>query len=119
MTDIPLQHGSCQCGAVAFSARTALDALARCNCSRCRRMGWVLQPVPQAQMQIERGLDTLSSFRFNSHSIDHLFCPVCGVQPFARGTGPGGEALYMVNVNCLDDAQYDPASVTEWNGAAF
>lgn len=119
MSETRTYSGSCQCGAVAFSADTALDALASCNCSRCRRMGWVLQPVPLPAMRIERGLETLVPFRFNTQTIEHLFCPVCGVQPFARGTDAKGTALYMVNVNCLDDARYDPASVTQWNGAAF
>ena len=116
---VQVYEGSCHCGAVRFSAQTALDSLMRCNCSRCKRLGWVLQPVPSERFTLSIGADTLTSYRFNTERINHTFCSVCGVEAFANGTDRDGNPLYMVNVNCLDGAQYDAETVTNVDGASF
>lgn len=116
---MPIYEGSCHCGAVRFSAQTELDSLLRCNCSRCRRLGWVLQPVPAENFTLLSGKDRLTSYRFNKKVIDHTFCSVCGVEAFANGRDREGNTLYMVNVNCLEGAEYDPDTVTSFDGASY
>jgi len=112
--------GSCHCGAVAYEATTDLANLMDCNCSRCRRMGWVLQPVPGNDFKLLRGEDALTAYHFNTNHIDHLFCKTCGVESFARGKANDGSALFMVNVNCLEDAPaIDRSTVKHWDGASF
>ena len=112
--------GSCHCGAVRFTATTDLSGLADCNCSRCRRLGWVMQPVPAADVTILAGADVLRTYRFNTEKIEHLFCPTCGIEPFARGTGGQGAETYMINVNCLENIPpIDRAAVHHWDGASF
>jgi len=111
-------EGSCQCGAVRFSARTDLEGLIRCNCSRCRRMGFVLKAVPADHFVLHAGQEALTEFRFNTRHIEHLFCATCGVEAFARGVDRSGRALYMVNVNCLPEAEYDLAAVQLFDGRA-
>lgn len=112
--------GSCHCGAVRFSAKTDLSGLADCNCSRCRRLGWVMQPVSADDFTLEAGGDALRTYRFNTETIAHLFCPDCGIEPFARGADRAGRETYMVNVNCLEGVpQFDRAAITHWDGASF
>lgn len=110
-------QGSCHCGAVRFTAVTTLDQLIDCNCSRCRRLGWVMKAVPATHFTLHAGDDVLTLYRFNTEHIEHLFCKVCGIESFARGKGPDGAATYMVNVHCLDGASFDPESVMHFNGA--
>ena len=55
--------GQCHCGAVRFSARTDLSGLGDCNCSRCRRLGWVMQSVPEADFTLLAGEDALLTIR--------------------------------------------------------
>lgn len=112
-------EGSCHCGAVAFSVETALDSLGACNCSRCRRLNWVMQSVPADKVTFLRGEDTLRTYRFNTRTIAHLFCPECGIQPLARGEDGKGNQLYMINVNCLEGAKVDPDAIAHWDGASF
>ncbi|EPX87399.1 hypothetical protein ruthe_00469 [Rubellimicrobium thermophilum DSM 16684] len=102
--------GSCQCGAVRFSADLDLDRSVICNCSRCRRMGFVLAFAPIAAFRLESGEDATTEYRFNRGVIAHRFCRVCGVEAYATGQGPDGTPMVAVNVNCLDGV--DPRALT-------
>ena len=111
-------HGQCHCGAIRFSATTDLSGLGDCNCSRCRRLGWLMQTVPEADFVLERGADNLKEYRFNTQTISHLFCTTCGIEPFARGSDGKGQSLVMISVHCLEDAPaVDSTSITHWDGA--
>jgi hypothetical protein len=118
-TEAETVHGGCHCGAVRFEAVTALDSLGDCNCSRCARLGWVMQSVPDRDFTLLSGTETLTPYRFNTERIEHLFCPVCGIESFARGTDAEGHALYMVNVNCLEGVEIDRDKVHHWDGRSF
>ncbi len=120
MPDPADYHGQCHCGAVRFTAHTDLSGLGDCNCSRCRRLGWVMQSVPAADFTLHSGEEQLRLYQFNTETIDHLFCQTCGIEPFARGSDGKGNELVMVNVNCLDDApSVDRSAITHWDGANF
>lgn len=111
-------HGQCHCGAVRYTATTDLASPGDCNCSHCRRLGWVMQSVPAAQFTLERGEDNLAVYRFNTHTIDHLFCKTCGIESFSRGSDGKGNELVMINIHCLEDAPaIDPATIKHWDGA--
>ena len=111
-------EGSCQCGAVTFSADLDLDSVVTCNCSRCQRLGSVLTFAPRAALRVHQGLEGMSEYRFNRNVIAHKFCPVCGIEPFGLGTGPDGAEVAAVNVNCLHGV--DPRALTphHYDGAA-
>lgn len=111
--------GSCQCGAVAFRARPALEGVFQCNCSRCRRLNAVMASVKGGDFELLRGEEALGTYRFNSNTIAHRFCTRCGIQPFAQGADRDGNAMYVVNVHCLDGARYDKTAITHFNGADF
>jgi hypothetical protein len=120
MSEARTYHGQCHCGAVRFTANTALDGLMDCNCSRCRRLGWILQPVPADEFVLLSGEDKLVPYHFNTDRIDHLFCSHCGIESFARGEDGSGRATVMINVNCLDDAPaVDRNTIRHWDGANF
>jgi hypothetical protein len=113
-------QGSCHCGAVQFSATTDLSGLFDCNGSRCRRLGWVMQPVSAEDLAMISGACTLKTYRFNTEKIEHLFCPACGIEPFARGADKTGKLTCMVNVNCLEDVPaFERPGVRHWDGASF
>jgi hypothetical protein len=117
MTDVKTYHGSCHCGAVAYEATTALDKLMDCNCSHCKRIGIVMQPVAAADFKLLSGSELLKTYRFNTKVIEHLFCTECGVQPFSRGSDPAGNQMVMINVNCLEDApEIDRSTIYHWDG---
>ncbi|KKB78711.1 hypothetical protein VW35_09345 [Devosia soli] len=120
MAEKRAHHGQCHCGAVRFTANTDLANLGDCNCSRCRRLGWVMQSIPEADFVLEAGADQLTTYRFNTEMIDHLFCKTCGIESFARGSDGKGNTMYMINVNCLDTPpRIDRDAIKHWDGANF
>ncbi|WP_137150390.1 GFA family protein [Devosia sp. FKR38] len=118
MTDSQTYDGQCHCGAVRFSVHTDLSGPSACNCSHCRRLGWIMQSVPAENFTLLSDAEALTLYRFNTHTIDHLFCRHCGIQSFARGSDGKGKSLVMINVNCLEPAvAVDPAAIKHWDGA--
>ena len=112
--------GSCHCGAVKFAFDSDLGAMGDCNCSRCRRLGWVMQAVPAQEFTLLSGADKLTTYRFNTEKIEHLSCSACGIESFARGTGPDGAGAVMVNVNCLDEPPpIDRTAIHHWDGRSW
>ena len=118
MTQSKTYHGQCHCGAVRFTATTDLSGMGDCNCSRCRRLGWIMQAVPATDFTLQSGAADLVPYHFNTHKIDHQFCRHCGIEPFARGVDQKGGETVMVNVNCLEDAPpVDRSTIQHWDGA--
>ena len=99
--------GGCQCGAVRYEATADLDRTVTCNCSRCGRLGAIFAFIPQTSFNLTGGAASLTEYRFNKNVITHLFCKVCGIEPFARGTAPDGTATIAINVRTLDDVDPD------------
>jgi len=113
-----MYSGGCQCGAVRFQAVADLGNTIACNCSRCGRLGAILTFTPASAFRLEKGEDHLTEYTFNKRVISHLFCKTCGIESFARGTGPDGAAITAINVRCLDGIDPDALSPQKFNGAA-
>ncbi|WP_440223182.1 GFA family protein [Dokdonella sp. MW10] len=101
--------GSCHCGRIAFEVDGEPAGVIECNCSLCRRRGYLLWFVPRDHLRLSTPESNLSTYRFNSHRIAHHFCATCGCAPFGEGTGADGKAMASVNVRCLDGV--DPSSL--------
>lgn len=113
-------QGSCHCGAVTYSVESDIPHTAMsCNCSHCRRKGFLLAFFPLDQFRLESGADKLKTYRFHKHRIDHQFCTICGCQGFAVGTGPEGEKMAAVNLRCVPEADLDALTIQKVDGASF
>lgn len=121
MSDI-VHTGGCHCGRVRFE----VDAPARlevfdCNCSICRRTGYLHLIVPRAKFRLLAGADALTAYRFGTGAAQHLFCATCGIKSYyVPRSHPGG---YSVNARCLDPGTVSATVVTpfdggDWEGAA-
>lgn len=102
MSELKTYAGGCHCGHVRYQAQADLSRVMSCNCSICTQRGLILTFVPPAQFHLESGGDDLTEYRFNKHHIQHLFCPVCGIEAFARGKGPDGSDMVALNVRSID-----------------
>ncbi|NYT81584.1 GFA family protein [Alcaligenaceae bacterium] len=111
-------EGSCHCAAVRFEvdAQPPTQAIS-CNCSHCRRKGFLLSFVPAEQFTLLQGEDSLVSYRFNTHQIEHRFCRHCGTQPFAMGTNPDGSAVRAVNLRCVPSIDLGSLELQHFDGA--
>src|SRR5262245_47610322 len=108
--------GSCQCGKVAFDVTTDIGEVISCNCSRCGRLGALLAAAQAQDFTLKSDEGALSNYQFNKHVINHYFCATCGIQPFARGKGPGGAEMVMVNVRCLEGVDPESLKVRKFDG---
>ena len=110
-------QASCHCGAVQVrvEAGTPTEAIS-CNCSHCRRMGFLLTFVPRDAVSVT-GEESLGEYRFNKNVIAHRFCRTCGAQPFAEGPGPNGPGA-MINLRCVPDLDLDALKITPFDGAS-
>jgi hypothetical protein len=108
--------GGCHCGLVRFETTLDLDNVVSCNCSICSKKGLVLAFVPAERFALRAGEDQLAEYLFHKKVIRHQFCPVCGVEPFARGNAPNGAATIAVNIRCLDDVDLAAAHVKPFDG---
>ncbi len=108
--------GSCHCGKVRYEVTTALGKVIECNCSMCSRRGWALTFVTADQFKLVSGEDALTDYQFNKKNVHHLFCKVCGVSSFTRGTGADGQAMVSINVRCLDGVDWSYLEVVKHDG---
>lgn len=112
-------NGSCHCGAVAFTvAGDAPTGAMSCNCSHCRRKGFLLTFVPVDQFTLDSGEDSLVTYTFNKHQIRHRFCKTCGTQPFGEGEMNGAK-MRAVNLRCVPTIDLDALTIQTVDGASF
>lgn len=111
--------GSCHCGRIAFSLDAQIDEVYDCNCSMCRRRGGLLWFGPATAMELSTSRETLGTYKFNKHHIEHHFCATCGVSPFSEGVDKSGAKTVAVNVRCLPDVDLATVKVTAVDGASF
>ncbi|KAF7291633.1 GFA domain-containing protein [Mycena chlorophos] len=75
--------GGCHCKKIQFEfehpdiySMTALE----CNCSICESRGCINVYTPVEKFRFTSGShDEMTTYTFNSHLVQHRFCPTCGV----------------------------------------
>jgi hypothetical protein len=111
--------GSCHCGAVAFTVASDPPRQAMsCNCSHCRRKGFLLSFVPAEQFSLESGEDQLVTYTFHKHQIRHRFCRICGTQAFGEGE-TNGVSMRGVNLRCVPEIDLEALEIQKVDGASF
>jgi hypothetical protein len=107
--------GGCHCGAVRFEVTAPAEVeVLECNCSICRKLGYLHLIVQRKHFRLLRGEDALSTYTFNTGQARHLFCRNCGVESFyVPRSHPDG---YSVNLRCIDDGTLEKVSVRPFDG---
>ncbi len=111
--------GSCHCGNVAYEVEGEIKEAYSCNCSMCSRRGSLLWFAPADKFRLLRGESDLVTYTFNKHLIQHRFCSQCGIQSFAQGKDPSGNAMAAINIRCLEDFAFENVPVQHIDGKAF
>ena len=95
--------GSCHCRTVTFTVEAPEHLeLVECNCSVCRKSGFLHLIVAKEGFRLLSGGDNITTYTFNSHEAKHTFCKSCGVKAFyIPRSHPEG---ISINANCLDTA---------------
>ncbi len=93
-------QGGCHCGAVRFQVVVNKYKVDDCNCSICRKKGFLHLIVPQEQFTLLQGEDKLTTYKFNTGVAQHKFCHICGIHSFYTPRSHPDQV--DVNVRCLD-----------------
>lgn len=107
--------GGCHCGRVRFEieAPAAIEA-SQCNCSICRKSGYLHLFVSKRNFRLLAGEDDIATYTFNSGVAQHYFCRICGVKSFyVPRSHPDG---YSINVLCLEQNTIESLSVEPFDG---
>ena len=111
--------GGCHCGAVRFRIEVDLDEVSvlDCDCSICRRKGFLHLIVDADNFVLIRGADALATYTFGTHTAQHHFCRTCGMHPFYRPRSH--PESYDVNVRCLDDDVLGSVTIEPFDGQSW
>ncbi|MGB5333556.1 MAG: GFA family protein [Woeseiaceae bacterium] len=107
--------GGCHCGRVRFEVDApATIGADDCNCSICRKSGFLHLLVSSDDFRLLQGEDELSTYTFNTGVAKHYFCSHCGIKSFyIPRSHPHGVS---VNVNCLDPETIRSIEITPFDG---
>ena len=95
-----LYNLKCHCGDVELEVETDLQTIKQCNCSICIRKNAKMCMVSRDSIQIIKGKENLTSYKFNTMIAEHFFCKTCGIYTHHnRRSEPNGAAI---NIGCID-----------------
>lgn len=109
-----IYSGGCHCGAVRF--RVAVDKYEAydCNCSICKKKGFLHLIVPPERFTLLCGEDVLTTYTFNTGTAKHTFCRICGIHSFYRPRSHPDQ--FDVNVRCLDSDAVSQFQILPFDG---
>ena len=107
--------GGCHCGRVRFEVDAAAKIAAdECNCSICRKSGFLHLIVSAEDFRLLQGEDAIHTYTFNTGVAQHHFCSHCGIKSFyIPRSHPDGVG---VNVLCLDPETIESIEITPFDG---
>ena len=94
---------TCHCGAVEAEVNVPekFEKVMRCNCSICKRKGYVMSPVGENDMKIIKGEDKLTLYQYYTNTAKHFFCSICGI--YTHHNPRSNPAMTGFNLGCIDD----------------
>lgn len=106
--------GSCHCGRVRFRVRAPLAGLTDCNCSICRKKGFIHFIVPASAFELVAGAEEITTYTFNTHVARHMFCKHCGIHAFYVPRSDPDKV--DVNSRCLEGVDVTTLPVAPFDG---
>ena len=118
MTKKTTHKGGCHCGAVAFEFDApAKMNLTKCNCSVCTKSGFQHVFVSHKDFTVLKGVDQLTTYKFNTCAAKHLFCRQCGVKSFYQPRSHPDQ--WSVNYRCVEAGTLEIDETIDFDGLNF
>ena len=94
---------TCHCGGVEIDVKlpeSGFEKLIRCNCSLCKRKGYIMTMVGPDDVKIVKGQEIFKLYQYHTKTAKHYFCSNCGIHTH---TNPRiNPKIYSVNVACIE-----------------
>ena len=94
----------CHCGEVELEIKEsegALNKFLRCNCTLCKKKGYIMTFAPITDVKITKGEDRLKLYQYHTKVAEHYFCPDCGI--YTHHKMRSRSDTFGLNVGCIDD----------------
>ena len=94
---------TCHCGGVEAEVKipeNGFEKLMRCNCSICKRKGYVIGVIGSDDFKLIKGENLLTLYQFYTKTAKHYFCKVCGINTHNRPRS--NPKIYGINVACVE-----------------
>jgi hypothetical protein len=114
MRELSVYLGGCHCGVVRYRVEVEKHEAVECNCSICRKKGFIHLIIPAARFSLLQGEDALSTYTFNTGIAKHHFCRHCGIHSFYRPRSHPQD--YDINLHCLDENPIHKFHITTFDG---
>ena len=72
----------------------------RCNCSICKRKGYIIGVIGPDDFKLVNGKDLLTLYQFKTKTAQHYFCKVCGIHTHNRPRI--NPKIFGINIACVD-----------------
>ena len=94
----------CHCGEVELEIKEsegALNKFLRCNCTICKKKGYIMTFAPITDVKITKGEDKLKLYQYHTKVAKHYFCSACGI--YTHHKMRSRPDTFGLNVGCIDD----------------
>ena len=94
----------CHCGEVELEIKEsegALNKFLRCNCTLCKKKGYIMTFAPITDVKITKGENKLKLYQYHTKVAEHYFCSVCGI--YTHHKMRSRPDTFGLNVGCIDD----------------
>ncbi len=61
----------------------------------------------------------VATYTFNKHHIEHHFCRICGIHPYAEAGDSKGNPMTAINIRCLRDVELASIPVKNFHGKSL
>jgi len=105
---------TCHCGAVELRVRLSdgLRSARRCDCSFCERRGAVAVSARLEDVEILRGAEALTEYRWGTGTARHYFCSTCGIYTHHQRRSNPSE--YGLNAACIEGVDIRELEPVRW-----
>ena len=94
---------TCHCGGIEAEVNVpenGFEKVMRCNCSICKRKGYIIGVVQPDDFKLTKGEELLTLYQFYTKTAKHYFCKVCGIHTHNRPRS--NPKIYGVNIACVE-----------------
>ena len=111
---MPTYTGGCHCGRVRFEVSGQIDQVLECNCSICRKKGFLHWIVEPEQFRLLSAPDALSLYEFHTKTAKHYFCSACGISSYYIPRSHPN--MIDVNLRCVDGVNLEELEIEFFDG---
>tara|TARA_B100000287_G_scaffold374259_1_gene373974 strand:- start:529 stop:897 length:369 start_codon:yes stop_codon:yes gene_type:complete len=94
---------NCHCGGVEAEVKIpdqGFEKIMRCNCSLCKRKGYIIGVAGPEDFKITKGENLLKLYQYHTKTAKHYFCSVCGIHTHNRPRS--NPKNYGINIACVE-----------------